>query len=178
MIRQKVFCSGYCSGSEKCCHLVSLSSTNEVLSSSTILERRQCLQTCALYIGWSYLQCLEDGPAVGGQLGVGRLAEELGEGSDGVQFVCRNLERKLWHQTRYELNKRQLISLSVVVPTSENLPSPNHCSHLMPWLACRLPVARHVTTMPGHQEKPLILPHTSSPIPKPLLSWMEEEEQW
>lgn len=55
--------------------------------------------------------------------------------------------------------------------TSENFPSPNHCSHLMPWLACRLPVARHVTTMPGHQEKPLIFPHTSSPMPKPLLSW-------
>lgn len=61
--------------------------------------------------------------------------------------------------------------------TSENLPSPNHCSHLMPWLACRLPVARHVTTMPGHQEKPLIFPHTSSPMPKPLLSWMEEAEE-
>lgn len=36
----------------------------------------------------TYLQRLEDGPAVGGQLGVGSLAEELGEGSDGVQFVC------------------------------------------------------------------------------------------
>ncbi|TNN87772.1 hypothetical protein EYF80_002119 [Liparis tanakae] len=59
---------------------------------------------------------------------------------------------------------------------NKNFPSPNHCSHLMPLLACRLSVARHVTTMPGHQEKPLIFPHTSSPIPKPLLSWMEEAD--
>lgn len=36
----------------------------------------------------AYLQSLEDGPTVGGQLGVGRLAEELWEGGDGVQFVC------------------------------------------------------------------------------------------
>lgn len=42
----------------------------------------------------THLQRLEDGSAVGGQLGVGGLAEELGEGSDGVQFVCWNLERK------------------------------------------------------------------------------------
>lgn len=39
-----------------------------------------------------YLQRLEDGPAVGGQLSVGRLAEELGEGGDGVQLVGRDLE--------------------------------------------------------------------------------------
>lgn len=39
-----------------------------------------------------YLQRLEDGPAVGGQLGVGGLAEELGEGGDGVQLVGRDLE--------------------------------------------------------------------------------------
>lgn len=50
-----------------------------------------------------YLECLEDGPAVGGQLGVGRLAEELGEGGDGVQFVCRNLERESCHQTQRKL---------------------------------------------------------------------------
>ena len=42
----------------------------------------------------SYLQRLEDGPAVGRQLGVGRLAEELGERGDGVQFVCRNLDKQ------------------------------------------------------------------------------------
>lgn len=35
-----------------------------------------------------YLQCLEDSPAIGGQLGVRRLAEELGKGSDGVELVC------------------------------------------------------------------------------------------
>lgn len=39
-----------------------------------------------------YLQRLEDGPAVGGQLCVGWLAKELGEGGDGVQLVGRDLE--------------------------------------------------------------------------------------
>lgn len=42
----------------------------------------------------SDLQSLEDGPAVRGQFGVGRLVEELWKGGDGVQFVCRNLDRK------------------------------------------------------------------------------------
>lgn len=37
---------------------------------------------------------MEDGPAVGCQLGIGRLAEELGERGDGVQFVCRNLDKQ------------------------------------------------------------------------------------
>lgn len=41
----------------------------------------------------SYLQRLEDGPAVGGQFGVGGLAEELGEGGDGIQLVCRDLRQ-------------------------------------------------------------------------------------
>lgn len=124
----------------------------------------------------THLQRLEDGSAVGGQLGVGGLAEELGEGSDGVQFVCWNLERK--KKTKNVASNKHLRpqpplprSVFSSLLTSENFPSPNHCSHLMPWLACRLPVARHVTTMPGHQEKPLIFPHTSSPMPKPLLSW-------
>lgn len=133
----------------------------------------------------SHLQCLEDGPAVRGQLGVGGLAEELREGGDGVQFVSWNLERKKkWHQTKYKLTTvilipafKQSVCLFLLFLTSENLPSPNHCSHLMPWLACRLPVARHVTTMPGHQEKPLIFPHTSSPMPKPLLSLVEKGEE-
>lgn len=61
----------------------------------------------------THLQRLEDGSAVGGQLGVGGLAEELGEGSDGVQFVCWNLERKkkqkTWHQTNiYDHNRPSL----------------------------------------------------------------------
>lgn len=55
--------------------------------------------------------------------------------------------------------------------TSENFPSPNHCSQRMPWDACLFPVALQGTTIPGHQEKPFILPQTNSPIPKPLLSW-------
>lgn len=42
----------------------------------------------------SHLQRLEDRSAVGGQFGVGGLAEELGEGSDGVQFVCWHLRRR------------------------------------------------------------------------------------
>lgn len=65
----------------------------------------------------------------------------------------------------------------MLTPTSENLPSPNHCSHLMPCVACRLPVALQVTTMPGHQENPLILPQTSSPMPKPLLSCRGDKRQ-
>lgn len=43
----------------------------------------------------SYLQRLEDCPTVGGQFGVGGLAEELGEGGDGVQLVCRDLRQNL-----------------------------------------------------------------------------------
>lgn len=39
-----------------------------------------------------YLQRLENGSAVGGQLSIGRLAEELGEGSDGIQLVSRDLD--------------------------------------------------------------------------------------
>lgn len=118
---------------------------------------------------FSYLQRLEDGPTVGGQFGVGGLAKELGKGGDGVQLVCRDLRQNLVSSSE---------PLTPVFPlgllTSENLPSPNHWSQRMPWLACRLPVARQVTTIPGHQENPLIFPHTSSPIPKPLLSWMKE----
>lgn len=114
------------------------------------------------------LQRLEHRPAVRGQLGVGSLAEELGEGGEGVQLVCRNLEQRTRHQTHTSRHPDATAFLRLL--TSENFPSPNHCSHLMPWLACRLPVARHVTTIPGHHEKPLIFPQTSSPIPKPLLS--------
>lgn len=47
----------------------------------------------------THLQRLEDGSAVGGQLGVGSLAEELWEGGDRVQFVRWNLETKTWRQT-------------------------------------------------------------------------------
>lgn len=43
----------------------------------------------------SYLQRLEDGPPVGGQFGVGGLAEELGEGGDGVQLVCGDLRQNV-----------------------------------------------------------------------------------
>lgn len=49
--------------------------------------------------------------------------------------------------------------------TSENFPSPNHCTHRMPETAWRLAVALWETTIAGHQEKPLIFPQTSSPIP-------------
>ena len=37
-------------------------------------------------------ECLEDGPAVGSQLGVGCLVKELGEGRDGIQLVGRHLQ--------------------------------------------------------------------------------------
>lgn len=46
-------------------------------------------------ICFAYLQRLEDGPTVGGQFGVGVLAEELGEGGDGVQLICRDLRQNL-----------------------------------------------------------------------------------
>lgn len=49
--------------------------------------------------------------------------------------------------------------------TSENFPSPNHCTHRMPETAWRLAVTLWDTTIAGHQEKPLIFPQTSSPIP-------------
>lgn len=39
-----------------------------------------------------YLKRLEDGSAVGGQLGVRWLAKKLGEGSDGIQLVSRDLD--------------------------------------------------------------------------------------
>lgn len=135
-----------------------------------------------------YLKRLENGSAVGGQLGVGRLAEELREGSDGIQLVSRDLDtiktsiEMVGGRRRGEgrgLGRAEMrMSSRLSSPlTSENLPSPNHCSHLMPWLACRLPVARQVTTIPGHQEKPLIFPHTNSPMPKPLLSCCGEKEE-
>lgn len=134
----------------------------------------------------TYLQRLEDGPAVGSQLGVRGLAEELWEGGDGVQFVGWNLEtndtkkkkkNRVRRDVRWWFTSPSASTVFLSILTSENLPSPNHCSHLMPWVACRLPVARHVTTIPGHQENPLIFPHTSSPMPKPLLSWTWEVEK-
>lgn len=61
--------------------------------------------------------------------------------------------------------------------TSENLPSPNHCTHRMPGIAWRLEVAFQDTTMAGHQENPLIFPHTRSPIPNSLSSWKKNQQE-
>lgn len=95
----------------------------------------------------------------------------------GEKNMASNKVRALQPLFHFPVSPSFSLSVFSSLLTSENLPSPNHCSHLMPWLACLLPVARHVTTMPGHQENPLIFPHTSSPMPKPLLSWVEEAER-
>ena len=65
----------------------------------------------------THLQRLEDGSAVGGQLGVGGLAEELGEGSDGVQFVCWNLERKKKHTHKKKRGIKQTSKTTTVPPS-------------------------------------------------------------
>lgn len=51
--------------------------------------------------------------------------------------------------------------------TTENFPSPNHMTHLVPSAARLRPVIHQETMRPGHQEKPRSFPQTSSPIPKP-----------
>ncbi len=51
--------------------------------------------------------------------------------------------------------------------TTENLPSPNHMTHLVPSAARLRPVINQDTIRPGHQENPRNFPHTSSPMPKP-----------
>lgn len=48
--------------------------------------------------------------------------------------------------------------------TSENIPSPNHSTLLMPRGG---DLVFQGITNPGHQENPFTFPHTSSPVRKP-----------
>lgn len=68
--------------------------------------------------------------------------------------LSMNLFYTFCHKSEYKL-------------TTENLPSPNHMTHLVPSAARLRPVINQDTIRPGHQENPRNFPHTSSPIPKP-----------
>lgn len=51
--------------------------------------------------------------------------------------------------------------------TTENFPSPNHMTHLVPSAARLRPVIHQDTMRPGHHENPRSFPQTNSPMPKP-----------